>query len=142
MTEQQHEAGRETDALVARAVMGIDTEEREWCEQWAPLPGGGTYHERCQRCGSQRATYGMAEAKTGPCRIPVPAYSTDIAAAMLVVERLMGQSWAFDVTTWDVEQTDVYRVTFGRAFYPLARMNAPTLPLAICRAALAAKQEG
>lgn len=142
MSEQQHEAGRETDALVARAVMGIDTEEREWCEQWAPLPGGGTYHEQCQRCGQRRAVYGMTDLMSGPCRIRIPAYSADIAAAMSVFEAMVEMTGAGSISA-DMEdargQGFIVGVSFGFDDESGGAAMGP-LPLAICRAALAAVQ--
>lgn len=108
--QQQHEAGAHMDAEIHRRVFG----EQITC----------SHGENCS---------------------DIPPYSTDLAAAMLVVER-MWQRGLWCQMRNPFTRDDEYWCGFtplgttgwnGRPDY---RASAPTLPLAICRAALAAGQ--
>lgn len=119
---------RALDAEVARAVFGIDTKQLQYCERWEWEPHQ-TYNQRCPRCGAWRLT-NMPDMKSGPCLISIPAYSSDVAAAMLVVDR-----WTGDASMR--RQNGFWLVTFFRPSEEF-RSVEPTLPEALCRAALAA----
>lgn len=117
------EAGKELDALVADEVMGWIECNHDGCKPW----GDGKYHDP----SNKYRTHSFA------------AFSTSIEAAWLVVEKMQ--------ETMDVELYRVHNIEavegptawmckFGeliggtRAGYG----TAPTAPLAICRASLAA----
>lgn len=107
------EAGRETDALVAERVFGKPwpsvSVARWWTEDGRYCGPGGEWSERIND--------------------RLPAYSTDIAAAFEVVEKIRETCCDFTLER------------AGAAWYADFRMgvaSADTAPLAICRAALAA----
>ena len=123
-------AGRELDALIAEKVMGLIAYKVQLV---APPPRVRTIDE-LQRVGS-----------------PLPHYSTDIAAAWEVVQKL-GRWRGFDfmLVMPDPEQT-FHLHTYEAGWYeatndgPERRVvgDADTAPLAICLAALkAVSQEG
>jgi len=111
--------GRELDALVAEKVMGCDTKQFIWKRYGKP--------DAIQDC-----EYG------GPCN-----YSTDIAAAWQVVEKMEHDDWWWEAANV-VPNSDpiVYEFKWThrgviKAFYACE----DTIPLAICRAALLAVME-
>ena len=123
-------AGRELDALIAEKVMGLIAYK---VQLTAPPPRVRTIDE-LQRVGS-----------------PLSHYSTDIAAAWEVVQKL-GRWRGFDfmLVMPDLEQT-FHLHTYEAGWYeatndgPERRVvgDADTAPLAICLAALkAVSQEG
>lgn len=143
MSEQQHEAGRETDALVARVVFGWVVEPRIEHEMDPAFFSGhaaSMYRVIGERPylvppGMVGKTAGAREEIDGMViGGDLPAYSTDIAAAMTVVEKIGGyvdllrRDHSGDYVEWIV-----WIESRGEA-------TAPTLPLAICRAALAAAE--
>lgn len=65
----------------------------------------------------------------------VPAYSTDIAAAMEVVEKLRADGWSFACTLYEGRLP--YASFCKKTVASSRNAEAPTLPEAICRAALA-----
>ena len=71
----------------------------------------------------------------------VPEFTTDIAAAFTVVEKMREDGWCFvDLTSYG---DCTWRATFDTGSDSASASDvAPTLPLAICRAALRAKEEG
>ena len=123
---------REMDALVAEKVMGfhlmryINYPDREPVINPAMFPPDYTDEQ-----------------------IRIPNYSTDIAAAWLVVEKMSELGWYFNIAT-----TDPYDVTFSvdvrderhgtwdedgqEDGWITHDVRANTAPLAICRAALKA----
>jgi hypothetical protein len=109
MKDTELVAGRELDALVAERVMGWVQEE----PQPHPVNSFAIY-------------FG------GP-----PPYSTDIAAAWQVVERMREQEYsiALDSDTW---LKHPYAVHFIGGNSGCVSCTADTAPLAICRAALKA----
>jgi hypothetical protein len=129
------EAGPELDAVIAERVMGLQP-----CDAWAPInfgsAGGPALAKRCQHpncyptqtLGSMFGTVGGA-----------PRFSTDIAAAWQVVERLADQ-WAY-INVDLKNRRWVCRLSDGLAHagdHPSVQAIADTAPLAICRATLAA----
>jgi len=119
------EAGEELDALVAENVMGwlrIPSELNG--QQKIVVPPDGNPHPMDWWWG--RSVYGL-----------VPKYSTDIAAAWEVVERLERDG----IFLWKLGREDHlpnWHVSMGRNHGPDIESEGPTAPLAICRAALAA----
>lgn len=117
------EAGKELDALIHTRVMGL------------PL--------RCTRCEGQGAVPGS----NGDCFIcrgtgemAVHDYSTDIAAAWKVVEKLRELKLQFELrvspgTLWVVWVTRLSLVPFQDDEH-LSEVKAETVPHAICLAAL------
>lgn len=63
----------------------------------------------------------------------LPKYSTDIAAAWLVVEKFPFCSLDFDATNWRCELSDGDKI-----FIASSDLRNPSAPLAICRAAVMA----
>ena len=106
------EAGREMDALVAEKVMG-----------WKRVPHA---HPEIEAAG------GMWLTPRGPRMCP--AYSTDIAAAWGVVEWFTRRSYTVALHT---THSDGWVCSIRGALLA-DTAQAPTAPLAICRAALAA----
>lgn len=102
-------AGRELDALIAEKVMGLD----------------GPQYPDCPTCGS--ANY---------CReTPYLPYSTEIAAAWEVVEKLKTPDVYLEVLSHKGEPHWVCRIIGGKD--PIGA-GAETAPHAICLAALKA----
>ena len=127
-------AGRELDALIAEKVMGLPP------EQWRhDAPGcEDIYYNVCNRCGLSQNSKSDAEFYQERCPEPAP-YSTDIAAAWLVVEKLR-----LAVVSGD-DPKDGSHGYWAGVPVPLGGnmedwRGADTAPLAICRAALAAAQ--
>ena len=73
--------------------------------------------------------------RTDP-HVEIPPFSTDIAAAWMVVERMRELGWFFEVSAECDSQWVAY---FDKERY--ASEAADTAPLAICRAALRARGE-
>jgi hypothetical protein len=130
-------AGRELDARVAREVMGLgDVREEVW----------GLDHHRDWRYpvwrDELRSVDGVIAAHWAWLR--VPAYSTDIAAAFEVVEKMAERGYDFElfvaahlgaVAIFRDYETPRDHPPEGRAVIDPREGAAP---LAICRAALAA----
>ena len=105
-------AGRELDALVAEKVM-------EW--EWRGL-SHGWYH------GEGRLFLDEDE---------LPHYSTQIADAWLVVEKLVGDGFYVDIGVQeDRAQVQLETLTDRSWTIRVGSTEAPTAPLAICLAAL------
>jgi hypothetical protein len=106
-------AGRELDALVAKKVM-----ESVPCDKWRQFTD---YPVLWVKNTGECNHTGCYPSQEGP-----PYYSTSIAAAWEVVEKMRFNVWCL-CGSWE-------------AGYPLGpvRGNASTAPLAICRAALKA----
>lgn len=66
-----------------------------------------------------------------------PRYSTDIAAAFLVVEKLHADGWHFHIVGATNDFPDPWSVTLSGSDRVTHGAYSTTLPLAICRAALA-----
>lgn len=116
------EAGRELDALIAEKVMG-----------WSYKPyynGGGEWVK-----DGRKVAFGGFDGGS------LPRYSTDIAAAWLVVEK-MGNWHGFDflVQMLQPRGSNTYEAGWYEqdydGFQPRATGDADTVPLAICLAAL------
>ena len=112
-------AGRELDAMVATFVMGCKV----------IVDGGKPYCDCDDR--------GHFTRDANDVYADLPCYSTDIAAAWQVVEKLKGAAveWFFHIDIPKPSVTDEWRAIFT----PATRYSwAKTAPLAICRAALVA----
>lgn len=117
-------AGRELDALIAEKVMGWKRgPKRQYIEgeNWL-LPDGASPHYR--------------EGAVGGLKAIIPSFSTDIAAAFEVFEKLAEQFADVGVHAlsrgfWEAEIYDESKAEWIRA-------SARTAPLAICLAALKA----
>jgi hypothetical protein len=112
-------AGRELDTLIAEKVMDMESAGDDPMLQWG-INGP------------------MWKARSGYHWDRLPAFSTDIAAAWQVVEKLGGH---LDIIHW--ADSDTWQVNFGsrdgRRPYTMPQDDwGETAPLAICRAALAA----
>lgn len=134
----EHEAGRELDALVAEKVMGLTR------EQWIFR----CYVERHERdeewCYNCTALIGDAPADE---RVP-NLYSTDIAAAWQVVEKMRVMDASVEMMAYRIEAEGDKRIAHRVVIWGANRMGgdwsthvaekaAATMPLAICLAALA-----
>lgn len=119
MKIEEMPAGRELDAFVAEKVMG-----------WKYVDHNEAY---------DLPISGVAFGKGSPdglSRCPVPYYSTDIAAAWEVVEKLRKDGFAFDSYSSGSEEaehpwTDAIFMKDNNE----CLVRAETMPLAICRAA-------
>lgn len=136
-------AGREMDAQVAEKVMGAtwrdsDSVDRAVC----------TMRKMCGRPKRALVLAGRVmcwQSVSGAMLIPddgphdtLPHYSTDIAAAWLVVEKLRADGWDFNFDH-DVGRS-AHALFTRRPILSdcLFEQYADTAPLAICKAALAA----
>lgn len=72
--------------------------------------------------------------------VNAPRYSTDITAAMTVVEKMRERGWSFACTLYEGKLP--YASFCKRTAASSRNAEANTLPLAICRAALSAVSEG
>jgi hypothetical protein len=106
-------AGRELDALVAEKVMGIvatttASANHPWLVEGTPL------------------------------KVPVPPFSTDIARAWQVVEKMHATGFEVSVNTMQ-DWIEKCECIVSKGVLLSVSANAPTAPLAICLAALKAK---
>lgn len=119
-------AGRELDALVAEKVMG-------WI--WFPKDDEGPRYLASPDPNSMYVWYPGSGVGTHPL------YSTSIAAAWEVWDKLIADGWYPDVITSHVSdgldyRCELHRGGDGDGDYVIS--HADTAPLAICLAALAA----
>ena len=133
-------AGRQLDALVAEKVMGY---------VWRTAGTEESFGRLLVESPISLPMASMTEPSNGvePLRIDafgsVLSYSTNIAAAWLVVEKLIADGWFIDMThegTWRVRLTKHFPMKRGKwqpSLEPEAVLDV-SLPLAICRAALKA----
>ena len=123
------EAGRELDALVAEKVMGFAKVVRD-------------YDKRHNTEGLRSFVYDTAFAWFGK---ETPRYSTDIAAAWLVVEHMgpIPFSLRFQpADAWRAGGGEVYCYAHWTCWFEGGKeIDADTAALAICRAALLAVME-
>lgn len=133
-------AGRELDALIAERVMGY-----VWRRFDYPPAGGGYKYGKPWKWLST-ATNG-ADVEGGEERYidNVRAYSTDIAAAWLVVEQMRkgvgAKQFQLDSIGFGNSDEGEWRCMFSRDVDGQLRLHiadADTAPLAICLAAVAA----
>lgn len=154
-------AGRELaqlDADVERLVFGREVLGMAACRPWQDGTGYYVDDEQASRPDHVMrpvyvgpGCYGLGRCtSTDPattvfghwaeCLEVVPAYSTDLASAWLVVER-MRDRWEFRLTRWheDLDAPEWCALFFDRRLGSAdGEVYAETAPLAICRAALAA----
>lgn len=76
-------------------------------------------------------------ASNGACSNDLPRYSADIAAAWQIVEHLNNLGWLI-ASMYQLDKSRDYYIAFTRQSEVPARGGAPTLPMAICIAALQA----
>jgi len=118
------EPGRELDALVAEKVMGAECS----CDKPTKEPGSSNPY------GMQ----GFCDVHGG---VGCPDYSTSISAAWEVVEKLCQHDKFIQLTrgSWN-QKTNSWTTWIVEVDGPSSteRVEAPTAPLAICRAALKA----
>jgi hypothetical protein len=130
------------DAEVARVAFGrTDLEQRQWHDEWQAVLGPYPFNEQCVRCGAyQGRTYGVA-GRSGPCCPRFPRYSTDIAAAMTVFERLVEIGLEVMLSRDPGDPYEV-EVSVTKALYVQGCRGCviqdDSAPRAICRAALLA----
>lgn len=126
------EAGRELDLEIQQVVMGVAWDE-----------------SRCRICGwPLAATVEAGCVASNCCQRPAPkrrvdepaSYSTDIAAAWTVVERMYLRGWHVQVghAQGDTPEYPNLYARFTRRRVYVDQANASTAPLAICDAALKA----
>lgn len=123
-------AGRELDALVAEKVMG-------WHDLWT----GKVYGNLLGYLPSYKLREGTAadDPKNCPQAMDVPRFSSHLEAAWQVVEKLRqehGEDFDFALTTNEPSTQWCCWILLGENNG--AERQAPTAPLSICRAALAA----
>jgi hypothetical protein len=118
-------SGPELDRLVAEKVMGLI--RHDWVEGCGQAGVLSTY-EGCSRCERERRPAREDE----PC---IRAYSTDIADAMDVFEKMRSAGWAPEI--WAMKSVSRVRLYVPEKF-EFIEQEEQTIPLAICRAALKA----
>ena len=124
MSHAEMEAGRELDALVAERVMGLSV---QWDYGRVPF----YWHPATLAHGLEIGPDGLSAV-----RRPIKPYSTDISAAWLVVEKLRADGFYPEIHA--LTDGD-WRCEIRASGEPIdVWEDAPTAPLAICRAALAA----
>jgi len=121
-------AGRELDALVAEQVMGI-----RCLHQAGSIRDLAAAQHECQRCGAMiddRDFYAQRNL----------TYSTDLAAAWEVVEKLpYFAMWKRGASQWCVQYKSCHDIGMHVIFNDCCEyIEADTAPLAICLAALKA----
>ena len=129
------EAGRELDALVAEKVMGWT-----WGEYSPPVEGPSKILRPPESWAPSPDRAPGSEVSCPGWHFRVPQYSTDIAAAWEVVEKMVPIKYGFNLAIesppgpWGDWEVHFYNGGTHLAF-------ADTAPLAICRAALLAVME-
>lgn len=116
------EAGRKMDVLIAETIMGF---QAVYDGPWTDTSGDVFVHKRMFLGGQEEH---------------VPEYSTRIWHAWDIVEWLRELGYSFDAGSWEnVDDGNNWQVAFEKAdaLFPESA-EAPTMPLAICRAALKA----
>jgi hypothetical protein len=162
VTAREYEAGRELDALVATKVMGVPLESM--CERFLRGRCDGERWTHCGACGStgHGNCYGLfaggrvwGSDGLGEVQVPcadncgAPHYSTYIAAAWKVVEKMAERGYSAQVIQSGNEdfawvhfyRTVAYEGDESRRVVDKATgefATADTAPLAICRASLRA----
>ncbi len=132
------EAGRELDALVAEKVMGLCLHE------WPVITDDDwNWEVRCPKCNTTK--YG-GHSDLMPIEGYTEPYSTDIAAAWEVVEKIERMFWPKRDLWWQLESagasgSDLEAAVVFEGSVAKATAQAVTMPLAICRASLAAMTE-
>ena len=123
-------AGRELDALIAKAIFNLDPQEHdEPCYEEKNFPDGDGYSGfYCPRCGISDGSY-----YSNPC---TPAkYSENIATAWQVVEHF--KYWSVHKAMSGLDNKTFYTCTVWNDYiYHHAKADTPEL--AISRAALLA----
>jgi len=126
-------AGRELDALIAEKVMGWTETRRE--RHPMHEPGGGRILKECMLGNPPDGS------SPAPLIRHIPHYSTDFAAAMSVVEKLLPDfpypaMVRLTLEAEDMRVIDAWRVKFD--INGIVAHCAEELPFAICLAALEA----
>lgn len=134
-------AGRELDALVAEKVMGLmdhgAREQHEWGDDF-DVPD---YHSGhcCKWCGVYEPTCGCPKDDVGPCVKEPQPYSTSIAAAWDVVEKMSSDHGYWMTLQHETDGSGpIALCQFSKDGSPTIHAYGDTAPLAICRAALKA----
>lgn len=132
-------AGHALDHLVATRVMGVAQVTVFWSDfshnpRWEPFDPSCELQGALVQQGKIRLRdgYGLGDGKYD---VNPPRYSTDVAAAWLVVEALRTKGYDFDSFTSHEGWSDAIFLKDGDEHL----VRAETFPLAICRAALQAK---
>jgi hypothetical protein len=126
---------RELDALVAEKVMG-------W--GWVRTMGGDIHNEHIWLMPPEEARRYLPDFRLmkppvewrEQWRRDLPHYSTDIAKAWLVVEKMREQAWRLDIGSY-YQDHHGWSACFDN-YSTYFRSDAPTAPRAICLAALKA----
>lgn len=129
--EPSREAGRALDALVAEKVMGY---------RWRVPAGMGAELLDSPHGYPAALRYPDGELRDSSL---LPHYSTDIAAAMPVLDHMAGPGFRVDIRAHGSGQYDVAWFAMnedGSWSYLAEETDCDSLPLAICRAALAAME--
>lgn len=135
---EQGLAGRELDKAVAERVFGLTLAHQSSGYGSMSMGGNGSVihsETSCKFCGGMRPDADYL--KGNRCIHAAPRYSIDIAAAMEVVEKMRGDKWSFACTLY--EGLLPYASFCKRTAASSRNAIAPTLPEAICRAALMAE---
>jgi hypothetical protein len=140
------QAGRELDALIAERVMGwAEVRDETWRRWETPLT---RVRGTPWLTGLRGVVSGLSGIKPGAdSPIPVPRYSTDIAAAWQVftAHRLLEAGWLPTIEGADTRRGLEWEVGFAHndldAALEWVRTTAE-IPAAICRAALRAQEPG
>lgn len=119
--------------------MSLDEEVAEHVMEWTPHPNSNCRADGYWRLPETRASnLELLGKEDGPWdRVSVPKFSSDIAAAFQVVEKMRDDGWFFEFCTGPI--AGVSTAVFCTAVPPKAHEAMDdSAPLAICRAALMA----
>jgi hypothetical protein len=130
-------AGRELDELVDNIIM--ENDGTIICGQYGNLLGNRTnipcdqilgkykFHGKCQKCGW-----------IGQISKPLPNYSTDISAALVIVEKLQSDGILIRI---DTMLHDFVVTAFTDCGEEIVQIRSKSTPEAICKASLLAVME-
>lgn len=130
------DAGRELDALIAEKVM-----DYEWRRFEYPPAGAIFKYGKPWTWLSSRKNGAAVEGGEERYIENVPHYSTDIAAAWLVVEKMRADSFCFDLTTSQSCDPSMHWSASFEHEQAQGRGRSAAAPHAICLAAIAALSE-
>lgn len=123
--------GREADAIVAEKVMGHTV---EWGKTWTLDDWSST--DNCTEEHGPGIPRGQGMHIANPPRESVPEYSTDIAAAWEVVEKVEATGRWLWLSRGPGGWIAAFSAAENQAVPLHAKASASTAPLAICLAAL------
>ena len=134
---EAEEGSRGLDGLIARDVEGwlpyFDLDGNDLID-WPDM--GGHWHQPDDPCNH---THSVDSSETGPHRDP-PCYTTSIDAALALVERVLPDDWNKPTIDCEDRSVEVWNNKIGTEEFKEIKVEAVTIPLAICIALLKAME--